>query len=270
VEQGVSHDLPYRDEEQVVTVTAGGYSEGLSEYENSFGVSIDSVSYDFNNNTAYPLGGQVATVTGTGFRSNAIAYVGETECETSYVDENTIEFITPALPVGTYDLIVINPAIDDSTQEKQRTTAVKPSAIAYVQVLLPYSPSPETEIVNNPAADGDWYRAPFEEGGIPQDYWQALDIEVFVGGRRLRKAPQSVYAFEAQDSPEGDIEIQAEFAVNKDIGAYVRLSSPPPKGAEIVIIRKTLTEWTDPGTRLAQSNTEVAKFLRDGSTELPR
>lgn len=271
MDQSSSETMPYRDEEQVVTITAGGYSDGLSQFENSFGVSIDSVSYDFNNNTAYPLGGQIATVKGTGFTQNAQIFVGETECEvTEVIDEETLTFITPALPVGSYDLIVVNPEIFDSTQEQPRTTAVKPGAINYVQVLLPYSPSPETDIVDNPAAKGDWYRAPFDEGGIPEDYWQALDIEVFVGGKRLSKSPRQVYNYEAQDSPEGDIEVQAEFAVNKDIGAYVRLSEPPQQGVEVSIIRKTLTDWTEPNTRLSRSNTEVAKFLRAGSTDLPR
>jgi len=269
MEQGVANVLPYRDKEQEITIIAGGYSDALTEYENSFGVSIDSISYDFNNNSAYPLGGQIATVTGTGFRENAQIIVGETECETTFVDVNTVEFVTPALPIGAYDLVIVNPAVEEP-ETLPKTTAVKSGAIEYLQILLPYSPSPETEIVDNPAADGDWYREPFDEGGIPQDYWQALDIEVFAGGKRLSKAPRRVYAFEAQDSPEGDQELQAEFAVNKDVGSYVRLSHAPPAGTQVTVIRKTLQEWGDPNTRLALSTTDIAEFLKQGSTELPR
>jgi hypothetical protein len=76
MDQNPVTNLPYKDQSDVVQVTAGGYSDGLAVYGNSSGMSIESVSYDFNNNTAFPLGGQVCTVIGTGFTDR----LKETQC----------------------------------------------------------------------------------------------------------------------------------------------------------------------------------------------
>ena len=269
MEQGKSHNIPYNDETEIITETAGGYSQGVSEFGNNIGLSIDSISYDFNNNTAFPLGGQVATVTGTGFEENVTVQVGEVECETTYISSTELTFVTPALPVGAYDLVVINPTTNIPVFRPQ-TSVVGEGLIKYVQILLPFAPLPETENVQNPAETGEWYTEDFDEGGIPDDYWQALDIDVFVGGRRLNKSPAEVYNYEAQDSPEGDKQIEAEFAVNKDLGAYVRLTEPPPKGSTVKIVRKTGTRWSEQGKPLARSETDVARFLQDSTTDLPR
>jgi hypothetical protein len=268
-EQGESADIPYEDKTDIVSVVCGGYDKGLVDYGNSPGVSVDSVSYDFNNNTAFPLGGQIATVKGTGFKENAVVFVGEVECDTTFVSDTEVTFITPALPVGAYDLIVVNPFTTTPITTPQ-SSAVLSDGVVYVQILLPYAPLPETDTVTNPAETGDWYTESQEDQGIPDDYWQALDIEVFEAGRRLRKNSVSVYDYEAQDSPEGDEQVQAEFAVNKNIGSYVRLTNPPPKDVVINVVRKTGTIWNEPGVPLAQSNTAISEFLRSGSTRLPR
>jgi len=269
MEQGKSNNLPYKDNTEITKEAAGGYNQGVSEFGNSPGMSIDSIEYDFNNNTAFPLGGQVATITGQGFRENVTVKVGETDCETTYISETELTFITPALPVGAYDLIVVNPQTEVPLPTPQ-TSVVAEQLIEYVQILLPYAPLPETENVTNPAEKDEWYTEPFDEQGIPDDYWQALDIEVFVAGKRLRKNSVEVYNFAAQDSPEGDAEIQAEFAVNKAVGSYVRLTEPPPKDSLVEVFRKTGTVWAEQGKSLAQSETDVARFLQAGSTDLPR
>jgi hypothetical protein len=269
MDQNPVTNLPYKDQSDVVQVTAGGYSDGLAVYGNSSGMSIESLSYDFNNNTAFPLGGQVCTVIGTGFTDRLKVLVGETECSSTFVSSTEINFITPALPVGSYDLIVINEATDIPIETPQ-TSVVSSGAIKYVQILLPFAPLPTTDVVTNPAASGDWYREPFDEGGIPDDYWEALDIEVFVGGRRLRKSPTTVYNYTAQDSPEGDIQLQAEFAVNQNVGEYVRLTEPPAKGSIVTVVRKIGKIWSDPGTPLGQSDSNIATFLRSNEADLPR
>ena len=105
---------------------------------------------------------------------------------------------------------------------------------------------------------------------IPYEYWEAQDIEVFVGGRRLRKTPYTVYNYEALDSPEGDTVREAEYAVNKNIGAYVRLTEPPPPGVTVRIVRKTGNTWSDPGVALAKSDSDIANFLLSQTTDLPR
>ena len=313
VEQGSANNLPYQDETQTIIVESSGYSRGLVEFENSPGVSITGITYDFNNNSAFPLGGQTATVTGTGFRENVVVHVGETECETTYINSETLQFVTPELPVGAYDLIVLNPATTTPLNIAQ-TSAVAPALVEYLQILLPYAPQP------NPASETNWYKETevisvaditpgrgyvIQESGdtdfvaigaannspgtefiatgvgsgtgrvinytsIPYEYWEAQDIEVFVGGKRLRKTPYRVYNYEELDSPEGDIIREAEFAVNKNIGQYVRLTETPPPGIKISIVRKTGSLWSDIGTPLAQSNSDVAEFLLSQTTELPR
>jgi len=269
MDQNSVTNLPYKDQSDIVQVTAGGYSEGIATYGNSSGMSIESISYDFNNNTAFPLGGQVCTVIGTGFTDRIKVLVGETECSSTFVSSTELTFITPALSVGSYDLIVINEATDIPVETPQ-TSVVSEGAIKYVQILLPFAPLPTTGVVTNPASSGDWYRKDFDNDGIPDDYWEALDIELFVGGRRLRKSPTTIYNYDAQDSPEGDIQLQAEFAVNKNVGEYVRLTEPPPKGSRVTVVRKIGKIWSDPGTPLGQSDSQVAGFLRSNVADLPR
>jgi hypothetical protein len=258
MEQGRATTIPYKDTTNNISVTAGGYSLGSTLYENSINVTVTNIEYDFNNNTAFPLGGQVCTVTGTGFTDRAEIYVGETQVTTTFVSETELTFITPALPVGAYDLIVVNPFTNVPIDTPQ-TSYVANGAIKYVQVLLPFAPIP------NPASAVGWYK-----DTIPEEYWEAQDIEVIVAGRRLRKTPIDLYTYTAQDSPEGDTQVEAEYAVNKAVGAYVRLTTPPPQGTTVNIIRKIGTNWSEEGSTLAQSNSDVAKFLREKTTDLPR
>tara|TARA_B110000503_G_scaffold129783_1_gene202386 strand:- start:19977 stop:35876 length:15900 start_codon:yes stop_codon:yes gene_type:complete len=320
MEQGVDASMPYRDSADVITVTASGYSKGSELYENSTNVSISSITYNFNNNTAFPVRvpgvyEQVCTVNGTGFTDRVKVYVGETECDVTYISTTQLKFDVPGFNVpGAYDLIVVNPFTDVPIDTPQ-TSYVAPGAIKYVQILLPFAPIP------NPSSETNWYKektktsvgnivpgrsylidtvgttdftllgafkntvgtafvanntVPTGSGtvlnfsSIPNEYWEAQDIEVFVAGHRLRKTPISVYDYTAQDSPEGDKQVEAEFAVNKNIGAYVRLTTPPKEGTKVNIIRKIGTLWTTPGTTLATSESDVAKFLRAKTTDLPR
>ena len=328
MEQGVDASLPYKDENEVVTVQAGGYTIGSTIYENSPGVTVSEIYYTSNNNSAFPLGGdpipsigfpgQEAVVKGTGFKSNVKAIVGETECVTTFVSSTELRFKTPALPVGSYDLIIINPATNVPIDQPQ-TSVVVPGGIPYLQILLPYAPIP------NPTSATNWYKetrtisvadmipgrgyeivtpgttdftqigSPNNNSGtefilprdvdtalltgtgtvndytsIPYEYWEAQDIEVFVAGRRLRKTPIAVYNYDAQDSPEGDITVEAEFAVNKNVGAYVRLTEPPAEGSQVTIVKKIGALWQDAGETLSQADTDVARFLQNKTTDQPR
>ena len=318
MEQGASASLPYKDETEIVRVTAGGFSQASATYENSEGMSVTRITYNFNNNTAFPVRvpgvfEQICTVKGTGFTSRVKVFVGELECTTRFISDTQIEFDVPGQPVGAYDLVIVNPFTSIPIDTPQ-TSIVVPGGIEYVQILLPFAPIP------NPRSATNWYKetaslavadiipgrgyiiesvgttdftllgSPNNSVGtefiataagsgtgtvldyvsIPFEYWEAQDIEVFVGGRRLRKSPVSVYNYEAQDSPEGDITLEAEFAVNKNIGAYVRLTEPPAEGTTVSIIRKIGTLWNPPGTPLGQAETDVARFLQTRTTDLPR
>jgi len=105
---------------------------------------------------------------------------------------------------------------------------------------------------------------------VPYEYWEGQDIEIFIGGHRLRKSPLTVWDEQlGPDSPSGDKTIEADFAVNKNVGPYVRLTTPPPKGSKIVVQKKIGQMWTSPGVQLADSQTDQAKFIRAGRADLP-
>ena len=95
------------------------------------------------------------------------------------------------------------------------------------------------------------------------------DVEVFVGGRKLRKNAISVFnpAID-QDSPAGDETIAAEFTIDND--GFITLATTPADGVQIKVIKKTGKTWTEPGIDIAQSETTIAKFLRGATIELPR
>ena len=147
-----------------------------------------------------------------------------------------------------------------------------------MQILLPFKPEAFTEVVTNPAETGDWYQEPFVDGGIPDVYRQALNIEVFANGKRLNNASTIEYDVTlGQFSPDGDVEKQADYAVNINEGAYVRLTTPPQPETTLIIIRKLGIDWREIETTspltfkpLGNSNTDVANFLRGKTINLPR
>jgi len=293
VNQSIETTLPYKDIEENVVVFSGNYVDLRSKYDSNPltevydpdpSITFDGIAYNFNNNTVFPLGGQVATVNGSGFRPTVKALMQNEngdiqELSTTYVNENQFTFITAAMPVGAYDLVIYN---DTETVPILRpaTSLVISKALEYVQVLLPFAPQPNPISANiwNPDTETGWYKAPYEEGGIPEEYWEAQDIEIFANGKRLRKNPLNTYdVTKGQFSPAGDIWLEAEYAVNKNVGAYVRLTTPPEPNTKLTIVRKRGEIWNeivDPSTGEAKplgiSGTEVATFLRGKSIDLPR
>ena len=106
---------------------------------------------------------------------------------------------------------------------------------------------------------------------IPLEYWEGLDIEVFVAGRRLNKSPTAVWDESlGPDSPSGDKQLQAEFAVNKNVGAYVRLTEPPANGSKVIVQKKVGQAWVSQGQSLVDSQSDQAKFVRAKTASLPR
>ena len=238
-------------------------------------ITFTGITYDFNNNTVFPLGTQVATVTGTGFRESVVIAMqnenGEVQLlDTTYVSPTELTFTTVAMPVGAYDMVILNQR-ETTPINREPTSIVVEKILPYVQVLIPFEPEAFTDVVKNPVQTGEWYKEPFDQGGIPQDYWEALDIEVFSNGKRLRKSPLTVYDQTlGQSSPAGDRQIEAEYAVNQNEGAYVRLTTPPESESLLVIVRKQGEIWNNVGEPLAKSSTQVASFLRGKPIDLPR
>lgn len=322
-DQSPTQTIPYKDETETVVLVADGYTVSSTEYENSEGMSVTSVTYSSNNNTAFPLGGapipsigfpgQVATVIGTGFKTNVKAIVGNVECATTYVSATQLTFIPPGNTVGAYDLVILNPAVIVGSTTIPATSVVSPGAIKYVQILLPFAPQPDPRSATNWFKDltemsvtkiipGRYYKVKslgnttwssvgatttigsdfrataigtgtgtvYDYSSIPYEYWEGMDIEVFIGGKRLRKSPITVWDESiGPDSPSGDVTLEAEFAVNKNVGAYVRLTDVPMKGSKIIVQKKTGQLWSPEGVGLADSQSDQAKFIRAGIANLP-
>ena len=107
-------------------------------------------------------------------------------------------------------------------------------------------------------------------------------FEVFVAGKRLRKttlesyetdtAARTAYATStqniAQDSPEGDITLPAEFSLTND--NKLKLLNTPATGQKIIVIRRLGKRWTDLGTSLSESNNDIVNFLQSKQPDLPR
>ena len=101
-----------------------------------------------------------------------------------------------------------------------------------------------------------WYR-----NTIPNTYKQCNEIEVFVAGSRLRKAPITVFDSDiAQGSPEGDVQLEAEFSVN-GLDNHVRLTVPPLNNQRVEIVKRTGSGWTTSGQTLSNSSTKIANFI---------
>lgn len=115
----------------------------------------------------------------------------------------------------------------------------------------------------------DWYRET-----IPQDYGQCDEIEVFVGGRRLRKIPTMIYdPALGQDSYQGagDKQIEAEFSVTAE-SSILRLTVAPTAGERIIVIKRQGRIWQNPdeNNSLVYSDSDVASFLTAKAVSLPK
>ena len=95
------------------------------------------------------------------------------------------------------------------------------------------------------------------------------EFEVFAAGRRLRK--NSIESFDATlglDSPEGNVTLPAEFAVVN--GSTLQLAQPLQEGQKLVVIRKLGKIWSETGTPLKDADNDIARFLRDSNSRLPK
>jgi hypothetical protein len=97
------------------------------------------------------------------------------------------------------------------------------------------------------------------------------EIDVFVGGYKLKKVDYDLFE-ETNGYPystEGDSTFPAEFSVD-GIAKGITLTTAAAEGTEVVIVKKELTLWNDPGKSLANSNNKIANFLKENTTVWPR
>ena len=117
-----------------------------------------------------------------------------------------------------------------------------------------------------------WYKET-----IPSNYGACDQIEVFAGGRRLRKDPYEVWQeANGASSPQADETQEAEFAVD-GVSAYIRLTAPLAAGTRVTVIQRTGRIWYDrgettasAGATLLDNNTPIARFIAASTSLLPR
>ena len=111
---------------------------------------------------------------------------------------------------------------------------------------------------------------------IPEDHGPCDEIEVFVGGRRLRKDPTFVYSeANGASSPGADIILEAEFSVDGN-ASTILFTTAVPAGTRITIIKRTGNSWyargngtASSGASLLTNDTPIANFIAKRTTKLP-
>jgi hypothetical protein len=116
-----------------------------------------------------------------------------------------------------------------------------------------------------------WYK-----NSIPSNYGPCDQIEVFAGGRRLRKDPLEVYDENLGSfSPLADRITEAEFSVDGE-SPYIRLTEPVKAGTRIIVISKKGKLWYDrgentasAGKKLEENTNLIASFIVKKSSDYP-
>jgi hypothetical protein len=124
-------------------------------------------------------------------------------------------------------------------------------------------------------------RTNWAAGNIPTGYGPCDQVEVFVGGRRLRKNPMHVFNESlGSTSPRADELLDAEFSVD-GTSNYIRLtdsvldSIPVNASVNVVVYRKVGKVWYEQtataasaGITLLENNTPMAKFISQKTTAM--
>ena len=86
-------------------------------------------------------------------------------------------------------------------------------------------------------------------------------LTFFVGNIRLKKKPYKVHNYnQAPDSPEGDLQLDADFAVD-GISQKIRLTTPLAYGTQVTVVKRVGTSW-DSTINILQDTGEIGRFLR--------
>ena len=164
---------------------------------------------------------------------------------------------------------VVNWGVDESipyNETQERTNFVSDGSSLLIGPL---------DFVPAKASKSVWYRGT-GVSAIPEDFGPCYQVEVFVGGRRLRKDPIYVYNEDlGTNSPSADVQIPAEFSVD-GLTATIRLTEAPEAGTRITVIRRVGKVWYDKGADTAstgvtflENNGNIPKFIAKKSTRLP-
>jgi hypothetical protein len=161
-------------------------------------------------------------------------------------EENTLRQLRRGtLGTGVKDTYAIDTKVFD--QNISKTVPYKDRTLAY-----------------NTTADG--VTAEFEVG---YPVGSINEIEVFVGGVRMRKTPLDVFDYTiALDSPEGDITIGSDFTFDATTNT-ITLINTPAEGTQVTVVKKVGQSWSTQGTSLGDTENSIARFLRAGTSGLP-
>jgi hypothetical protein len=165
-------------------------------------------------------------------------------------------------PVGEY---VVDMSTDQTIPYKDTQSRTDFVSDGSSQLIGPLPFVPKLSTVS------DWY-----QGTIPAIYGRCDSIEVFVGGKRLRKTYIDQYNETiGSTSPAGDEKVEAEFSVDGS-SAYIRLTNVPAAGTRISIIKQQGQVWYDRGQNTATSgvtllknSTPISKFIAANTSKLP-
>jgi hypothetical protein len=129
------------------------------------------------------------------------------------------------------------------------------------------------DFVPTKSTRANWFRST-----ISEDYGPCDQLEIFVGGNRLRKDPLDLYNEELGSySPAADEKIEAEFSVDGD-NPYIKLTNAVPAGTRITMIRRTGKTWNDRspsattasnGITLHKNTNSIVSFILQKSTAMP-
>ena len=132
----------------------------------------------------------------------------------------------------------------------------------YDQNISKTVPYKDSTLAYNATADG--VIATFE---ISYPVTVIDEIEVFVGGVRMRKTALDVFdPTVALDSPEGDSTVAADFTFDANT---ITLLATPQENTRITVVKKVGQSWTSSGTTFGDTQNSIARFLRAGTSELP-
>ena len=130
-----------------------------------------------------------------------------------------------------------------------------------------YSDTSLSQVTISDGSSGS-YQVAFNDYMVSTD---VNEIDVFVAGRRLRKAALTVYdpSLDADQygTTRGTTVLPPEFTISEN---DVLLSSIPNAGVDVKIVRKTGRIWNDGSKSLAQSDNAVSRFLRGATISLPK
>jgi hypothetical protein len=96
---------------------------------------------------------------------------------------------------------------------------------------------------------------------VPVGYGQSDNIEVFVGGIRLKKKPYKVHNVnQAPRSPLGDVQQPAEFAVSGSTNQLI-LTNLPIVNTQVTVVKRTGVAW-DSTVNIQNDTSKIAEFLK--------